>query len=342
MRPEKRGPALEEATMAARKRKTMPAGSKVRSAERAAIGHGQTLAAQAIRARERRRGPATRSKGASAGLLIAEGDSWFDYPFFDTLERLEDAFGFEIESVAHKGDTVEGMAYDASQTQTLARLFEKVAGRGGQPRAILLSGGGNDIAGDELAIMLNHAASGLPPLNDGVVQGVIDVRLKTALLTVISGVTALARHYFNRAVPVLLHGYGRPVPDGRGFLGGGWILPGPWLKPGFTQKGYPDVRVNCGLIGDLIDRFNAMLQTIPTTPGLGHVTYIDLRPVLATDPGGPYKKTWNDELHPTKPGFELVAGEFNKVIAGFAAPGSRGRGVPAARTRGRVAARRKK
>ena len=116
--------------MAARKRtrKARPVGTRARSVERAAIDHGRTLAAQAIKARERR--PATRSKGASAGLLIAEGDSWFDYPFFDTLERLEDAFGFEIESVAHKGDTVEGMAYDASQTQTLARLFEKVAARG--------------------------------------------------------------------------------------------------------------------------------------------------------------------------------------------------------------------
>jgi len=326
--------------MAARKRAAKRTSSRKVSAERAAIDHGKALAARAIKARAR--GPATRGRGPSSGLLIAEGDSWFDYPFFDTLERLEGAFGFEIESVAHKGDTVEGMAYDESQTQTLARVFEKVAGRGGQPRAILLSGGGNDIAGDELAIMLNHASSGLPPINDSVVQGVIDVRLKTALLTVISGVTALSKHYFNRTVPVLIHGYARPVPDGRGYLGGGWILPGPWLKPGFTQKGYGSVAGNCGLIGTLIDRFNAMLQTLPATPGLGHVTYVDLRPVLATDPGGPYKKMWNDELHPTKPGFELVAGAFNKVIAGFAAPGARGRGGPAARSTGRAAARRKK
>lgn len=308
--------AARKRTRNKKRRTTVRTAGPARRAERAAIDHGKTLAAQAIRARERRKKPALRSKAASAGLVIAEGDSWFDYPFFDTLERLEDAFGFEIESVAHKGDTVEGMAYDASQTQTLARLFEKVAGRGGQPRAILLSGGGNDIAGDELAIMLNHAASGLPAINPDVVHGVIDVRLKTALLTVISGVTALSKHYFERAVPVIVHGYARPVPDGRGYLGGGWILPGPWLKPGFTQKGYPDVRVNCGLIGELIDRFNAMLQTIPATPELGHVHYVDLRPVIDCQPGS-HKPLWNDELHPTKPGFELVAGALAKVIAAF-------------------------
>jgi hypothetical protein len=71
------------------------------------------------------------------------------------------------------------------------------------------------------------------------------------------------------------------------------------------------------------------------------VTYVDMRPVLRTEPGGPYKKTWNDELHPTKPGFELVAGAFAKVIGGFAAPG-RGRSRPAPAARARAAARLKK
>jgi hypothetical protein len=262
---------------------------------------------------------ALRARGPNNGLLVAEGDSWFDYPFFDTLERLEDAFNFEIESVAHKGDTVESMAYDASQTASLGRMFEKLGRQGAKPRAILLSGGGNDIAGDEFAIMLNHASSGLPPLNEKVAEGIIDVRLKFAMVSVISGVTALSQHYFKRVVPIVIHGYAHVVPDGRGYLGGAWILPGPWLKPGFTQKGYPDLAVNTGLMAQLLDRYNAMLQTIPATPGLGHVTYLDLRRVLKTDPSG-YKKVWNDELHPTKPGFELVAAEFARVVKGFPLP----------------------
>lgn len=294
---------------------------------RAAVSHGQEMAEKAIRSREAKK--RLRLRGPSPGVVIAEGDSWFDYPFFDILERLEDSFNFEIESVAHKGDTVESMAYDASQSTTLARMFEKI-GRlpaAGHPRAILLSGGGNDIAGDEFAILLNHAASGLPPLNDQVAAGIIDVRLKAALVSVISGVTALARHYFQRLVPVVIHGYGHAVPDGRGYLGGAWILPGPWLKPGFTQKGYPDLATNARLVADLIDRFNAMLQTLPTTPGLGHVTYIDLRKIVKSDPAI-YKKWWNDELHPTKSGFEAVAAEFARVIMGFPAPGA---GAPRSR-----------
>src|SRR5688572_3559393 len=47
----------------------------------------------------------------ATGILVAEGDSWFDYPFNDVLSMLEDEHGFDIESVSHKGDTVEDMAY---------------------------------------------------------------------------------------------------------------------------------------------------------------------------------------------------------------------------------------
>src|SRR5262245_10980447 len=47
---------------------------------------------------------------ASRGVLVAEGDSWFDYPMTDVLRILEDHFGYEVESVAHKGDRIENMA----------------------------------------------------------------------------------------------------------------------------------------------------------------------------------------------------------------------------------------
>jgi len=260
------------------------------------------------------------------GLLVAEGDSWFDYPFYDVLEILEDNYGFRVESVAHRGDTAEEMAYDTTQLAKLARMFERVAQDGKVPRAILLSGGGNDIAGNEFVVLLNHAASGLDVLNNNVVTGIIDERLRFALVSVISAVTALSDHYFHKTVPVVIHGYGYPVPDGRGYLGGFWILPGPWLEPGFRQKGYlnasgtgVDLPKCTGVLEGLIDRFNTMLQTIPGQTGLRHVTYLNLRPVLSNALPG-YKASWENELHPTKPGFEAVAQEFRKVILTFPKP----------------------
>jgi hypothetical protein len=109
-----------------------------------------------------------------------------------------------------------------------------------------------------------------------------------------------------------VHGYDKPVPDGRGFLGGAWLLPGPWLRPGFHRKGFPDPSQNRQIVGDLIDRFNEMLTSVVNLPVFDHVHYVDLRNLLPTT--GNHEKWWDNELHPTKKGFELVAGKFQDVL----------------------------
>jgi lysophospholipase L1-like esterase len=259
-------------------------------------------------ARDLRRSP------RSAGVLIAEGDSWFDYPLNDVLRILEDDHLYDVESVAQKGDRVEDMAYSGGQFEEFARRLEKLLRNGKTPKAILLSGGGNDIAGDELAILLNHAASSLPPLNDDIVRGVIDVRLRSAYASIVSGITRIASEYLGAPIPIITHGYAYPVPDGRGFLGGWWFLPGPWLKPGFDRKGHTNVQANTGVVEDLIDRFNDMLVSISADPGFGHVHYLDLRPSLWND-SSRYKQHWANELHPNERGFKIVTAEFARVIA---------------------------
>jgi hypothetical protein len=249
------------------------------------------------------------------GLLIAEGDSWFDYPFNSVLGELEN-LSYEIESVAHKGDTAEEMAYDAGQLAKLAGLFEKLDQRGEVPRAILLSGGGNDVAGNELAVVLNHKQSGLPAVNEDVARGVIVGRLRVAMASLIGAVTELSSRTFGRKVPVLVHGYDYPVPDGRGYIGGFWVLPGPWLEPAFRLKGYADMVERVRVMTDLIDRFNDMVASLAGQPGLEHVVYVNLRRTLSNElEGKKYKKTWANELHPTDLGFKTVAAEFHRIIA---------------------------
>jgi lysophospholipase L1-like esterase len=252
---------------------------------------------------------------ASAGTLVAEGDSWFDYPLSDVLGELEDNHGWDVVSVAHKGDRVEDMAYGQGQFEKLERALRKLAQDGGRPKAILLSGGGNDIAGDEFAMLLNHKRSGLPPLNAQVVSGVFAERLRAAIVFLASGVTALCRELFGSAVPILMHGYDRPVPDGRGFLGGFWFLPGPWLEPGFRQKGYADLAETTAIMAELIDRFNEELSLIAGSTGLPHLTHVDLRGRLSNQLAGrAYRRDWANELHPTEGGFETVAAEIDRVL----------------------------
>jgi hypothetical protein len=250
--------------------------------------------------------------GGSRGVLVAEGDSWFDYPFHDVLKELDDGFGWEIEQVAHKGDTVESMAYDGAQLDDFVRAIEKVVRRGETPHAILVSGGGNDVAGDGFGMLLNHRSSPVHGLDPDVVAGVLATRARVAYTTILSAVTAACKDLLGAPVPILLHGYDHPVPDGRGFLGGWGWLPGPWLAPGFLEKGYDDLGERVALAGELIDRFYAMLAQVVATPGFEHVQVINLRGALSVDlRQDRYKDWWGNELHPTRVGFHKIAGMFD-------------------------------
>jgi lysophospholipase L1-like esterase len=248
----------------------------------------------------------------SAGVLIAEGDSWFDYPFHDVLNDLEDIYGFDVESVAHKGDTVEDMAYSGGQLDDFARLVEKALRTGVKPRAILLSGGGNDVAGDEFAILLNHASSSIAGLNQSIVAGVINERVHDAYATILSAITAICQSQIGGPIPIVVHGYDYPVPDGRGFLGGWGPLPGPWLEPGFRRKGYEAMASRRPIMVTIIDRFNEMLDRLAGKPPFSHVRYLDLRQTLST--GSNYRDWWANELHPTPKGFEAVTKKFAAIV----------------------------
>lgn len=249
----------------------------------------------------------------SAGILVAEGDSWFDYPGTDILKQLEDQHGFEVESVAHRGDPVEAMAYEGGQLQAFARTLENVLlRRGVLPRAILLSGGGNDVAGSDFHVLLNHAESTAPGLNQTIVRGLIEERLQAAYVNILDTVTQICVARMGQPLPILLHGYDYPVPDGRGFWGGWGPLPGPWLAPGFEQKGYHDLAQRKALARQLIDAFNVMLAEVVARPEFAHVQYVDLRGTLPTD--GPYRTWWANELHPTPKGFGRVADRFAALL----------------------------
>jgi len=249
----------------------------------------------------------------SAGTLVAEGDSWFDYPLYDVLRLLEDEHGFEVESVAHKGDRVEEMAYSGGQLEEMTRHLEKLLRRRVVPRAIPLSGGGNDIAGREFGMLLNHARSkGIRGFNKQVVDGVIDERIRFAYITILSAVNRICEERLHKTLKILVHGYDYPVPDGRGFLGGWWLLPGPWLEPGFREKGYESLDDRIEMTKELIDRFNAMLESLLTLPELANVTYVDLRGTLSTN--ADYRTWWANELHPTPVGFQRIAQRFANEI----------------------------
>jgi hypothetical protein len=147
-----------------------------------------------------------------------------------------------------------------------------------------------------------------------VVDAIIDGRVFEAYVTALAAITDVCRARAGAALPIAVHGYAHPVPDGRGVLGGWGPLPGPWLQPGFHSKGFHDLDVCLTMVGEIIDRFNAMLQRTAALPGFGHVRYVDVRRDLPS--GSNYKRWWANELHPTKRGFQAVAARIARSIEG--------------------------
>jgi hypothetical protein len=277
---------------------------------RAEAQKNRQAAVQALSAAAEKSGASLAS--ATAGVLVAEGDSWFDYPFYDIIEMLEDDYAFEVESVAHKGDAAEEMAYSGGQLEELTRRLEKLLRRGTLPRAILLSAGGNDIVGDEFHMIINHAASRSPGINRQVMEGVIGERLAQAYVHMLGAVTHVCTATVGAPVPILIHGYDYPVPDGRGYLGGWWLLPGPWMDPGFRRKGYADLTERIRIVKELIDAFNRVLIGVARLAEFQHVRHVDLRGALSN--GADYKVWWDNELHPTRRGFAEVTRRFVAAI----------------------------
>jgi hypothetical protein len=245
----------------------------------------------------------------TVGFLVAAGDSWFDYPWHrDVLELLEDQHAYSIESAAHHGDPIEAMAYRNGQLDKIARCIEKILDKGATPKAVLLSGGGNDMAGQEFGMLLNNATSAIHGWNTDIIDGLLDQRILTAFKYMLAQIDALCQRKVGKSLPILVHGYDYLVPDGRGFEG---ILAGPWLEPGFREKLFESLKDRVDLMRIVIDRFNTMLMNLAKDPAFRYVRYLDLRNTLSTAlANNAYRKWWDNELHPTEIGFAAVAAKF--------------------------------
>jgi hypothetical protein len=242
-------------------------------------------------------------------VLVAEGDSWFDYfpAGLDVISCLKKFFGYNIYNVSKAGDTLDNMAwgtqFDPRRWQRDRPPLEETlaAIERHRPPIVLLSGGGNDIAGDELLSFLNHKTSGLPALR----QDYTNFMLKDYFLRIFQHIS---HEIWNQDanIHIILHGYGYPIPDGRAVVRLlGFSFVGPWLRPALVAKGYEQRAEQQQIVHKLIDEFNFMLAQFAATDSRLH--YLDLRSSISdTD--------WANELHLKNSAYRRVAGEFDQVI----------------------------
>lgn len=230
--------------------------------------------------------------------IFAEGDSWFDYPvpFFGggIVPRLESLLGVPILNLAKAGDEVRFML-GVEERKLLIAQFTQGCPAGGPWDAMLFSGGGNDIVDNPMALWVKDFDPNVPIEDHLHAQ-----RFDTALALVRAGYEDLIalRDRLSPTTRLLLHAYDFAIPDGRGICHFG-----PWLKPTFDLRKFPDQPTATKVVKEMLLRFATMLSQL----AVAHtdVLFVNTQGTLPPD-----TKSWHNELHPAKTGFQQLAERF--------------------------------
>jgi len=238
--------------------------------------------------------------------LLADGDSWFDYPLSgDIIDGVQAGLpqGSLILNLAHYGDATTQLL-GVQRRQQLADLMRDKSH--GQFDAILFSGGGDDLVGDQFRLWLNDAAAvgGDPAhaINQDALAGILSV-VRAAYLDLIA-----TRNAYAGNVPIFVHGYDYAYPTNQGVC---WL--GPWLYPSLNSRGWmtgltdEDIARGRGIVTDFLARFRVMLQALAADP-YNRVFYVETQGTLKS------RGDWANELHPTEAGFTRLAQPFLQAL----------------------------
>jgi lysophospholipase L1-like esterase len=221
--------------------------------------------------------------------LVSEGDSWFQHPM---LNDIIDNIGvyLPVRCLAAAGDTIANYVKMAEFSEAIAK--EK-------PFAFLLSGGGNDILGDNLRKFLVKSDVDAPEGTE--VERFFSPNFPKAIDDIIN----LYRLVFdilkiqNPQLHILTHGYDyiRPLPPNSS--------PKSWLGKYFDEIGLLRLGDRWGALKYMMNSFNEALSAL--IKEYPNVHFIDLRGIVGDD-------EWSDEIHPNDTGYQKVSMKFmNKL-----------------------------
>lgn len=238
----------------------------------------------------------------TAKRCLAFGDSWFQYPPkpIDIEKQLARAFKgtlFLDEAVPGRDSAQWKLALPRVQREIGTFRFD----------AILLSSGGNDVVGDELLEYVKTAAQAQSvgatdwgPIPPEVFDHVRLELFAHALGYAIADFREIVqyRNMYSRDTIIFVHTYDYIYPSGDPFELGP-VTVGPWAKPALDAVGLTDPDRQRIVTNWLLDQFANALNAFASQNA--NVRVVDSRGTLTS------KRQWQNEIHPTKSGFELIA-----------------------------------
>jgi hypothetical protein len=244
--------------------------------------------------------------------FLAIGDSWFyyplngSYPLQNTAIVASSQLGAmgnpppRILNKAFPGQSTIAMLSYKKQAELRDLLLDPSQWVSGRPDAILVSAGGDNIAGDQFAIYLDYG--GTTGLDQARFQGLLD-DVQASYFDLFA-----FRDLFAKGVPIVGHCYDYALPTGVAALPG----MGPWLQPSLDFAGY-DYSVGVGIIRKAIGGFQDLMkklaadQLLPPGKTTNNFIMVDTPGTLTPDSS---QTGWSNELHPWPTGFNALAKGF--------------------------------
>lgn len=243
------------------------------------------------------------SANASTSVLMI-GDSWFWYPVDNLATELGAIFGSETFVVIGRNGA-EAAEWSQGMRKAIDFGFRMYAPA---CKALMLSGGGNDVAGqDDFLRLLNNDCSQYTTVEEcwrmaqptAVITGIIN-----AYREVIVRFRA-----YNKSAPVVLHNYDNAWPTGRGLFG-----PADWLKLPMDIAKVKSLTLRRNIFKTLVTRLGDAQAELAQESGLGRIVAVRTSGELPENEDG-FTRWWANELHPTPQGFKRIA--KNRLKAGL-------------------------
>ncbi|MES2758590.1 MAG: SGNH/GDSL hydrolase family protein [Pseudomonadota bacterium] len=240
---------------------------------------------------------ATTRNNPDVPLILCFGDSWVQYPFpqnGNLCNRFLDFGESQAMDIVALGES--GMEIADPGKSNLYSLNDFLKFDCETVDMIIVSGGGNDFAGaDDL----------LPLLKVGNTNDVASWFKATETADLFARVTRgyeriiHLRNTYCKNVPIVTHCYDYAPPTGRGLL-----VFSPWIRPSLDQIGMPR-EMQAGAVRYIIDNLAKVQQSLANTPAY---FFVDTRNTLQAE-------DWQNELHPSRDGFNKIAAKFYPVIS---------------------------
>lgn len=255
--------------------------------------------------------------GLNQPVLVAEGDSWHQFPFLvdDVVIQLNREC--LIWSVSAAGDTLQNMVYGpvrrgGQEYMKALRRHKKIV------EGFMFSAAGNDIIGEDpetgravLYDLLHNFNGNTADVTGHINHALLSERLdylKDGYRRVID--TVRAEPGFEN-LPIFIHGYDYPFPypwgrnDPRTPL---HAAKDEWLGEPFSKRMITDQGLRRNILIHLLDELYDALGDVAGTPAKTRVWLVNCRGAM------PDVSDWIDEIHGTSAGFEKVAVRFRDAL----------------------------